>query len=64
MNAFYTLPPLMRSMFAVTLFAAVIGEAALLIYKAYCSVRFTEKLVSLLSFFILFCCADTVPAGR
>ena len=54
MNAFYTLPPLMRSMFAVTLFAAVIGEAALLIYKAYCSVRFTEKLVSLLSFFILF----------
>lgn len=54
MNAFYTLPPLMRSMFAVTLFAAVIGEAALLIYKAYCSVRFTEKLVSLLTFFILF----------
>ena len=54
MNAFYTLPPLMRSMFAVTLFAAVIGEAALLIYKAYCSVRFMEKLVSLLSFFILF----------
>ena len=54
MNAFYTLPPLMRSMFAVTLFAAVTGEAALLIYKAYCSVRFTEKLVSLLSFFILF----------
>ena len=54
MNAFYTLPPLIRSMFAVTLFAAVIGEAALLIYKAYCSVRFTEKLVSLLSFFILF----------
>ena len=54
MNAFYTLPPLMRSMFAVTLFAAVIGEAALLIYKAYCSVRFTEKLVFLLSFFILF----------
>lgn len=54
MNAFYTLPPIMRSMFAVTLFAAVIGEAALLIYKAYCSVRFTEKLVSLLSFFILF----------
>lgn len=54
MNAFYTLPPLMRSMFAVTLFAAVIGEAALLIYKAYCSVRFTEMLVSLLSFFILF----------
>ena len=54
MNAFYTLPPLLRSMFAVTLFAAVTGEAALLIYKAYCSVRFTEKLVSLLSFFILF----------
>ena len=54
MNAFYTLPPLMRSMFAVTLFAAVTGDAALLIYKAYCSVRFTEKLVSLLSFFILF----------
>ena len=54
MNAFYTLPPLLRSMFAVTLFAAVTGEAALLIYKAYCSVRFTEKLVSLLSLFILF----------
>ena len=54
MNAFYTLPPIMRSMFAVTLFAAVTGEAALLIYKAYCSVRFMEKLVSLLSFFILF----------
>ena len=54
MNAFYTLPPLLRSMFAVTLFAAVTGEAALFIYKAYCSVRFTEKLVSLLSFFILF----------
>lgn len=54
MNAFYTLPPLLRSMFAVTLFAAVTGDAALLIYKAYCSVRFTEKLVSLLSFFILF----------
>ena len=54
MNAFYTLPPLLRSMFAMTLFAAVTGEAALLIYKAYCSVRFTEKLVSLLSFFILF----------
>ena len=54
MNAFYTLPPLMRSMFALTLFAAVTGEAALLIYKAYCSVRFTEKLVSILSFFILF----------
>ena len=54
MNAFYTLPPLMRSMFAVTLFAAVTGETALLIYKAYCSVRFMEKLVSLLSFFILF----------
>ena len=54
MNAFYTLPPLLRSMFAVTLFAAVTGEAALLIYKAYCSVQFTEKLVSLLSLFILF----------
>ena len=54
MNAFYTLPPLLRSMFAVTLFAAVTGEAALFIYKAYCSVRFTEKLVSLLSFFTLF----------
>ena len=54
MNAFYTLPPLLRSMFAVTLFAAVTGEAALLIYKAYCSVRFEEKLVSLLSLFILF----------
>ena len=54
MNAFYTLPPLLRSMFAAMLFAAVTGEAALLIYKAYCSVRFTEKLVSLLSLFILF----------
>ena len=54
MNAFYTLPPLLRSMFAAMLFAAVTGEAALLIYKAYSSVRFTEKLVSLLSFFILF----------
>ena len=54
MTPFYTLPSFLRSMFAVTLFAAVTGEAALLIYKAYCSVRFTEKLVSLLSFFILF----------
>ena len=54
MTPFYTLPSFLRSMFAVTLFAAVTGETALLIYKAYCSVRFTEKLVSLLSFFILF----------
>lgn len=54
MNAFYTLPPLMRSMFAVTLFAAVTGETALLIYKKHRSVRFAEKVVSLISLFILF----------
>lgn len=54
MNAFYTLPPLLRSMFAAMLFAAVTGETALLIYKSHRSVRFEEKLVSLLSLFILF----------
>ena len=54
MNAFYTLPPLLRSMFAVTLFAAVTGETALLIYKSHRSVRFEKKPVSLLSLFILF----------
>ena len=31
MTPFYTLPSFLRSMFAVTLFAAVTGEAALLI---------------------------------
>ena len=54
MNAFYTLPPLLRSMFAVMLFAAVTGETALLLYKTHRSVRFAEKAVSLLSLFILF----------
>lgn len=54
MNAFYTLPALLRSAFAVMLFAAVTGETALLIYKAHRSVRFEEKLVPLLSLFILF----------
>ena len=40
-------------MFAAMLFAAVTGETALLIYKSHRSVRFEEKLVSLLSLFIL-----------
>ena len=53
MNAFYTLPPLLRSMFAIMLFISVTGETALLIYKAHRSVRFAEKFVSLLSLFIL-----------
>ena len=54
MTPFYTLPSFLRSMFAAMLFAAVTGETALLIYKSHRSVRFEEKLVSLLSLFILF----------
>ena len=54
MNAFYTLPPLLRSVFAMLLFAAVIGETALLLYKAHHSVRLAEKLISLLALFIMF----------
>ena len=54
MNAFYTLPPLLRSIFALMLFAAVTGETALLLYKTHRSVRFAEKAVSLFSLFILF----------
>lgn len=61
MNAFYTLPPLLRSMFATMLFVAVIGETALLIYKAHRSVRFAEKLVSLLALFILFAALILFP---
>lgn len=61
MNAFYTLPPLLRSMFAMMLFIAVIGETALLIYKAHRSVRFAEKLVSLLALFILFAALILFP---
>ena len=61
MNAFYTLPPLLRSMFAMMLFVAVIGETALLIYKAHRSVRFAEKLVSLLALFILFAALILFP---
>ncbi len=61
MNAFYTLPPLLRSMFATMLFVSVIGETALLIYKAHRSVRFAEKLVSLLALFILFAALILFP---
>lgn len=61
MNAFYILPPLLRSMFATMLFVAVIGDTALLIYKAHRSVRFAEKLVSLLALFILFAALILFP---
>lgn len=64
MTPFYTLPYFLRSMFAAMLFAAVTGETALLIYKSHRSVRFEEKLVSLLSLFYPVLRADTVPAGR
>lgn len=53
MNALNTLPLLPRTVFAVLLFAAVIGETALFIYKTMRFVHFAEQIASLLPIIIM-----------
>ncbi len=48
MNAFYTLPAVLRSAFAILLFAALLGETALFIYRKYRAARLIERIISLM----------------